>query len=168
MSDPSQYADAPAPQQVIGQAIQDVTAARLGRAFVPLASIAVAGVVEVVLVGLASTGGWLLVSGAAATAGAMLAFGLRNTQLAFGRPHRPWMSFAMLGSLIPPAFTIYVLAWRGLRLIAGGDDVTMRLMGVGMALMGAWALRSWMQLVEVQSLARAMSPGTDMNERGVL
>lgn len=167
MPSPSQYADIPAPEQAIGKAIQDITAVRLGRGFVPLAGMAVAGVVQLGLAGLGSGEGWFLALGAAATAGAMLAFGLRNVQLAFGRPAKPWMSLAMVGSFVPPLFTFYVLAWRGLREVATGPGVAERIVGVLMTLLGLWALRSWMKLVEVRDLARAMSPIVGLDEREV-
>ena len=164
MPNASQHDDAPAPQQAIGQAIQRITAARLGRGFLPLAALAVMGVVELGVAGLDSRSGWILVAGSAATAAAMLAFGIRNVQLAFGRPLRAWMRAAMLASLVPPLFGFYVFAWRGLREVALGDGTTMRLAGVLLTALGLWALRSWMKLVEVQNLAQAMSLGSDERE----
>jgi hypothetical protein len=165
MPDRHSYADANAPQQAIGQAIQTVTAARLGRGFVPLAGIAVAGGVQWGVPALGVTGGWTLIGGAAATALAMLAFGLRNVQLAFGRAPKTWMNLAMMGSMIPAVFTFYVFAWRGLRVIAIGDGLWMRLFGLVLTGLGMWAIRSWMKLVEVQKLAQAMIVEQSMDGR---
>jgi hypothetical protein len=162
MSERAPDAGTPAPQQAIGQAIQGITAARLGRGFVPLAVLGVVGIAELGFVGPGRPGGWSLLLGAGATAGAMLAFGLRNVQLVFGRPRRAWMTLAGLGSLIPPAFGLYVIAWRGLREVAVGEGTAVRLLGVFLSVLGVWALRSWMKLLEVQALGRAMAlPGMD-------
>ena len=94
----------------------------------------------------------------------MVAFGLRTVQLALGRPFKKWMSAAMIASMIPPAFTFYVFAWRGLREVAVADGAAMRLTGVLLTLVGIWALRSWMKVVEVQNLARAMAVDTGLDE----
>lgn len=154
------------PQEAVGQAIQRLTAARLGRGFVPLALVAVAGLAEVAVAGFGSRGGWFLLLGALGTGAAMLAFGLRNVQLAFGRPPRKWMRMAVLGSVIPPVFSLYVLAWRGLREVALGEGTAIRLLGVILTALGLWALRSWMKVVDVQKLAKAMdlSMGTDQGQ----
>jgi len=161
-------ADPPAPQHAIGEAIRTVTAARLGRGFVPLAALAATGLVQLATGGLGNSQGWVLVFGAVATAVAMLAFGVRNVQKAFGRRDTVWMSLAVMGSIIPPVFTLYVFAWRGLREVAVGDGAMTRLLGVLFSGLGLWALRSWMRLVEVQSLARAMNLETDLDDREVL
>ncbi len=84
-----------APEQAVGQAIQDLTAARLGRGFIPLSVLALAGVVQAVR-GPGGLGeGLVLGFGALAASVAMLGFGLRVSQLAFGLPERAWMRLAM-------------------------------------------------------------------------
>ncbi len=128
----------------------------------------VAGLAEVAVVGLGSGRGWFLVAGAVGTGAAMLAFGLRNVQRAFGRPHRTWMSLAMVGSVIPPIFSLYVLAWRGLREVALGEGTAARLLGVILTALGLWALRSWMKVVDVQNLAKAMDLSTETNQGEVV
>jgi hypothetical protein len=45
-------------------------------------------------------------------AAAMIAYGQRVVQHAFGRPPRWWMALAAVGSSIPPAFGVYVLGWH--------------------------------------------------------
>jgi hypothetical protein len=156
--------DPTSPEQAIGQAIQRITAARLGRGFLPLAALAMTGAVRLFAGEVAVREGWVLLLGAIATAAAMLAFGLRNVQLSFGRPFRPWMSAAMIGSIVPPLFTLYVFGWLGLREVAVGDGAAMRLLGLGMVVVGLWALRSWMKVVEVQNLSRAMTMDTGYDD----
>jgi len=143
------------PRQAVATAVQDLVAKRLGRGFVPLAVLFAVGIVQRLV---ASSGGALPLSGGALVAGcAMLAYGLRISQNAFGRPHRPWMSAAMLGSLVPPIFALYVLAWRGLRQMAVGDGLSDVGVGIAFAAVGTWVMRSWMKVVEVERLARVMT-----------
>lgn len=150
--------------RVVGRAIQDLTAARLGRAFLPLAVGGAVGLGEVLVAGAAGPGGWILLLGAPVTAGAMLAYGLRGVRLAFGRPSRPWMAVAAVGGLVPLFFGTYVLGWRGLRTMARGDGASL-LVGAGLALLGVWILRAWLRVVEVRRLAEAMT-GTGEPEGG--
>lgn len=142
-------------RKVVATAVQDLVAKRLGRGFVPLASLFVVGIAQRLV---APSGGALWLSlGALAAAGAMLAYGLRISQRAFGRPHRAWMSWAMLGSLVPPLFSLYVLAWLGLRRMAAGEGLTGLAVGIAFAAMGTWAMRCWMKVVEVERLAQVMT-----------
>ncbi len=165
MSEPWQTSSrSPTPRQVVGKAIQDVTAARLGRGFVPLGLLCLAGLVQLAGSGAGGSGAWALALGAPLTGAAMLAFGLRVVQRALGRKHRAWMSAAMLGSLIPPMFALYVLAWRGLRGLALGGGPVPVLLAATYSVIGVWVLRSWMRVVEVQRLARVMA--TDFEEYG--
>ena len=155
---------AAAPQQVVGKAIQDLTAARLGRGFIPLALLGVGGFVQLVTAGFASPDGLRLVIGALATGGAMLAYGLRTVQNAFGRERKPWMSAAMLGGLVPPLFALYLLGWRGLRGLVGGGGVGGTVLAILFIATGVWVLRTWMKVVEIERLARVMS--LNMDEEG--
>ncbi|MEQ9398354.1 MAG: hypothetical protein RJQ04_04220 [Longimicrobiales bacterium] len=146
------------PRHVVGQAIQDSTAPRLGRAFVPVGLLFAAGLGQA-LAGRGPTP-WALLLGAPAAALAMLAFGLRIVQLAFGRPYRAWMGGAMAASVIPPFFSVYVLGWLGLRRIATLGGPLEVLAGAAFAALGVWVLRAWMRIVEVQRLADVMlAPG---------
>jgi hypothetical protein len=142
-------------RRVVAAAVQDLVAKRLGRGFVPLGVLFVIGVVQRLV---APGGGALWLSaGALATAGAMLAYGLRISQRAFDRPHRVWMSLAMLGSLVPLAFGLYVLGWLGLRRMALGEGLSAIGVGIAFAAMGTWVMRSWMKVVEVERLAQVMT-----------
>ncbi len=71
------------------------------------------------------------------------------------------MSLAMWGSLVPFAFSLYVLGWLGLRTLATGGGVAGWLAGIVFAAMGIWVLRSWMRVVEVERLARIMTLDLD-------
>lgn len=145
----------PSPRHVVATAVQDLVAARLGRGFVPLGILLVGGIVEYV----ASSDGEAIVLalGAVGAGCAMLAYGLRISQRAFARPPRAWMSWAMLGSLVPPLFALYVLAWRGLRRLATGGGLSDFAVGIGFAVLGTWAMRTWMKVVEVERLAEVMT-----------
>lgn len=143
------------PTQVVGRAIQAMAAARLGRAFVPLALLLLLGLGEM----LARTGGFVLAVGAPLSAGALLAYGLRVVQRAFGRPHKLWMVGAGVVGFLPPVFGVYVLGWLGLRGVAQGGGVASVLGGVLFAGLGVWVLRSWMQLLELHRLAETMTLG---------
>jgi hypothetical protein len=152
------------PRQVVGSAIQALMVARLGRGFVPLALLFVVGVGQIFTEEAAWTAGLALSVGAVATAAAMLAYGLRVVQHAFGRAHRLWMSAAMAASVVPALYAVYVLGWRGLRNIPGGGGafaVTSAILHVGV---GVWVLLSWMKVVELDRLARVMSMNLDGEE----
>lgn len=161
MPEPWQDQQAPlAPRQAVATAIQDLVAARLGRGFVPLALLFLWGVIQLVT-GIDGSEGFVLSVGALAAGGAMLAYGLRVVQRAFGRAERIWMSAAMWASVVPFAFALYVLGWRGLRLLATGGGPTGFLGGIVFAAMGSWVLRCWMKVVEVERLARIMTLDLD-------
>ncbi len=142
------------PRVAVGSAIQSLAAKRLGRGFVPLGLLCLVGLGET-LTGRGS--GWLLALGAPLSALAMLAHGMRVVQKAFGRGDRPWMKLAPAASLLPPAFGLYVFAWRGLRAVAVGDGPGAGLAGLLLAALGAWHLRGWMRLLELRRLAEAMT-----------
>jgi hypothetical protein len=133
--------ETPTPQQVVATAVQNLVSARLGRGFIPLAVIFVVGVMEYFTS--SGQGTFALPLGAIAAACTMLAYGLRISHRAFARPQRAWMSLAMLGSLVPPLFALYVLGWRGLRQLAAGGGPSGLGVGIAVALMGTWARRSW-------------------------
>jgi len=147
-------------RQAIGVAIQDLMVARLGRSFVPLAVVFGLGAIEL----WRSTGfgaGAILAGGAVVTSAAMLAYGLRVVQYAFGRPERPWMYGALVAGVAPPFFALYLIGWRGLRLVGFGNGLA----GIAWASlfvgMGVWVLRSWMKMVEIERLARIMALNLD-------
>jgi hypothetical protein len=128
-------------------------AARLGRAFVPLGLVFVIHFARLV-VGVPGEAGIALAAIVAALA--TLAYGLRAVQKTLDRPNRAWMSLAMAGSLIPPGFGLYLLAWEGLRRFAPGATpltIVVATLHVGL---GVWVLRSWMKVVEIERLARIM------------
>ncbi|HSM61928.1 MAG TPA: hypothetical protein VK849_14060 [Longimicrobiales bacterium] len=158
---------APRPERVIGVAIQDMAAARLGRAFVPLVLLLLTGLGEVLGSGSGGSSGLVLALGAPLAGGAMLAHGQRIVQEAFGRPHRPWMTLAALGSVLPPALGVYVLGWRGLRGVAAWQGAASVLAGIVLTVLGAWLVRAWLRLMELQRLAEAMGPvGPDEGRGG--
>jgi hypothetical protein len=139
--------------RAVREAIQSLMAARLGRGFVPLAILFATGAVGTLR---GTFSGMPLALGAIAASAAMLAYGLRIVQRALSRPHRAWMSMAMVGSIAPPAFALYVLGWLGLKGLAAVESAQ----GFGLAIlyigMGVWVLRRWMAVVEIERLAEVM------------
>lgn len=145
----------PSALQAVGRAVQDLAAVRLGRGFIPLTLLFLLGVGQM----LTGSPGFPVAVGAPVSAAAMLAYGLRVVQRAFGRAARPWMVLAVLGSLIPPLFGVYVMGWRGLRVVAQASGPGSILSGLVMVALGVWVLRSWVQLLELHRLADAMAVG---------
>lgn len=131
-------------------------ASRLGRAFLPLGVLSLVGLLELLSIDFITGDGFVLVLGAIATGVAMLTYGLRVSQLAFGRAKRPWMSAAMLFSLIPPGFAVYVLAWRGLRLFVVGTGVSGLVTAGFFTVAGAWTMYAWTKVAELERLSLAM------------
>lgn len=150
----------PPPQQeiarVVGAAIQDLAAARLGRGFVPLALLLLVGLGRMMT---DTPGGLVLAVGAPLSAGAMLGYGLGVVQRAFGRPTRPWMWAAAAAGAIPSAFGVFVLGWEGLRGLAQASGVFGAAGSAVMATLGIWALRGWLQILELRRLGEAMGMG---------
>ena len=139
---------------VVAQAIQNLAVTRLGRGFVPLALLFAAGSVGVLR---STTGGWWTALGALLSSAVMLAYGLRTVQRALGRTHRPWMTLARAGSVVPTAFGVYVAGWRGLRGLAVGSGLVEMAMATLFVGMGVWFLRAWMRVVEIERLAQVMA-----------
>ncbi len=139
----------------MGRAVQELTAARLGRGFLPLAALFVWGLVQVLFAPM-QVGAWVLVVGAPCTAGIMLGHGLRGVKRAFGRPEAWWMALLGPAALLPPVFGLYVACWRGLRTVAGGG-LEAAVVGLVMTALGVWALRSWLKVLEVGRLGDTMS-----------
>jgi hypothetical protein len=98
----------------------------------------------------------------------MLAYAQRIVQRAFGRPDRPWMSVAGVAGVVPPSFGLWVLAWPGLRALAGGGGLLASASALAMCALGAWALRAWLKIQELHALAETMSLGlpTDGEQGG--
>ena len=140
----------------MGRVIQDLMAGRLGRGFVPLGVLSVVGLRELLSIDFIAGDGLVLGRGAIAAGVAMLSCGLRVSQLAFGPAKRPWMSAAMLFSLIPPGFAVYVLAWRGLRLFVVGTGVSGLATAGFFTVAGAWTMYSWTKVAELERLSLAM------------
>ena len=133
----------------MGRVIQDLMAGRLGRGFVPLGVLSVVGLLELLSIDFIAGDGLVLVLGAIAAGVAMLSYGLRVSQPAFGRAKRSWMSAAMLFSLILPGFAVYVLAWRGLRLFVVGTGVSGLATAGFFTVAGAWTMYSWTNVAEL-------------------
>lgn len=146
------------PRAAVLAAIHKLMAARLGRGFIPVALLFGSGAVGM----LGGPGpGFPLALGAVLCSAASLAYGLRIVQKAVGSPSRLWWDAALLGSVVPPVYGVYVLGWLGLRGIAVSP---FGLPTIGAALfcgIGVWVLRGWMRIVEIERLARIMTMNLD-------
>jgi hypothetical protein len=147
--------------RAVGDAIQNLMAVRLARGFVPLGALFALGIGLWLLGG---PGGQAVAFGAILAAGAMLAYGLRIVQRALGRPRRFWMSLAMGASVVPPAYALYVLGWRGLRGLAVSQTTWALALATIHFALGVWVLRVWMRVVEIERLAKIMN--MNANEDG--
>lgn len=150
--------DRPDLRSVVAGGIQNLVAARLGRGFIPLAGLFVAGVVRVVG---SVNGGWILALGAVASAGALLAYGLALVQDVLARSHRPWRHVARAGAAVPAIFGAYVLGWRGLRGLAAAGGALDFGTAILYVVLGVWVLRAWLRMVEVRRLAKVMTESID-------
>ena len=137
---------------LVGQAIQNLAAARLGRAFIPLGLLFLVGVGEM----MAGVRGWALAGGAPLAAGGMLAHSLRVVQRAFGRPQRLWMVLAPGAGVFPLLLGVYVFGWRGLRALSAFDGVGELGAALFFTVVGLWVLRGWMKLLELAHLTDSM------------
>lgn len=143
------------PHQIVGEAIQNLAAKRLGRGFLPLGALLLLGLGTLVTTG--GRAAFALAVGAPVSAGAMLAFAQRVVRRAFGHPWERWMAWAAVAGLTPLGYGLWVMAWLGLRGLARAGGITDVLMAVVCAGLGVWTLRSWMRIVELQRLAEVMS-----------
>lgn len=149
---PESDSSRPEARRAVGRAIQNLMAARLGRAFIPLALLFGWGCA--ILYG----GGAVWVAlGALLTSGAIMAHGLRIVQLALGRPRRAWMSVAAAAALVPPVYGTFLLGWEGLRALATATDAGTLVPAVLFVVLGLWVLRNWVKIVEIHRLARTMA-----------
>lgn len=140
---------------LISDAIHDLVAARLARAFVPLAGLFAAGLVA--LFGSRAHGLWVA-GGAVVTAAAVMFYGLAIVQAAAGRRGRLRKAIAGLCSVVPPVFGVYILGWPGLRRLASLEGMAGAGAAILYVLLGVWVLRSWLRITEVRRLAQVMIP----------
>lgn len=148
----------------VGRAIQKLAAARLGRAFIPLAILLVLGVAQIAF----RRGGILLAGGAALSAVSMLAFGLQVVNRAFGRGSRVWMAAATAAGLVPAAYALWVLGWLGLRGVATAGGLFNGVWAALHLLLGILLVWRWLQILELSRLAATMAlslPGDEADER---
>lgn len=147
-----------APRRVVARAVEDLTARRLGRAFLPLGLLFAAGVVLWVTWGVGSLEGILLTLGAPASAGAMVLEGVRVVRETLDdEAGGGWIRLAPLAGLLPPAYGTYALVAVGLlpltREAAGTAAIAGSVFVILVAGRYLWLL--W-RLSEVRTLARTM------------
>ena len=142
------------PARAVGVAVQRTAAASLGRGFLPLMALALAGLVQ------GMRGGWLeadvlvLVIGSVLAAGAMLAYGQLAVHRVLGRPKKPWMVAASVGGFFPYVYGLYVIAWLGLAPLRDGLGLGTVAAAVFFVGMGAWCLRSHWRLTDLHLFTR--------------
>jgi hypothetical protein len=99
----------------------------------------------------------------------MLVYGLRAVHKAMGRRGGGWMAITGLAGLVPWAFGVYVLGFRGLRPLGGLFSTFEPVNLVASLIFLALGLRVlWAQgkLVELQRLADTMSMAVPEEEEG--
>jgi hypothetical protein len=151
----------------VGSAIQDLTARRLGRGFVPLGFLLVLGVWGMVRHGPLAADHLFVAVGAPVSALAMLFYGLRAVRKAFGGADAAWMRLAAATGLFPFLYGLYLLAFRGLRPLAGlpGAFAWATLVeGALFLLLSCRLLWTLWRLTEVQTLAGVMVLGPPEEE----
>ena len=112
--------------------------------------------VSVVRFGAGAPGAVGLALAAIAAGCATLAYGMRTVQRVAGRPPRVWMTLALVGSVVPPGFGLWILGWEGLRPIALGPAGAGWLVAILHLWLGVWVLRTWMKVLEIERLAQIM------------
>jgi len=125
----------------------------MGRAYVPLGVLVV---VEVVRFAAGAAGAAGLALGALVAGLATLAYGMRTVHRALGRPRAAWMTVAAAGSVVPPAYGLWVLGWAGLRALTEGAAAGPLLTAILHAGVGVWVLRTWLGVLEIERLAQIM------------
>lgn len=164
MTRPRPFPGEGAARAQVGQAIQKLAAARLGRAFLPLAVLLLLGVAQIAF----RRGGLLLAGGAALSAAAMLAYGLQVVNRAFGRGNWAWMAAATAAGLMPASYALWVLGWLGLRGVATAGGLVTGAWAALHLLLGIWLVWRWLQILELSRLAVTMTlalPGDEADAR---
>ena len=75
-----------------------------------------------------------------------------------------WAAVPVFALVRLPVFALYVIGWRGLRLLFAGTLGGV-LWAVFFTVVGLWTMRSWMKVVEVERLARVMLMNTEGETR---
>lgn len=141
--------------RAVVDAIQNLVAARLGRAFLPAALLFAWGAVDGLRGGEAA-----VAPGALLTSAAMLAYGLRTVQRVLRQEHA-WMPVAAVGAVVPPMYGIWIVGWLGLRAVATGSGLAAVASSILYVALGVWLLRCWLKLLEVERLAQVMAPNPE-------
>ena len=145
---------------VVRSAIQDLVAARLGRGFVPLAGLFAAGVVGAFGAG---EGALVIAGGAVLSAASMLAYGLTVVDATTRPVGTGRKATALASSFVPSIYGIFILGWPGLQGLASAASVLGLSIATLYVVLGVWVLRSWLRVVEVRRLARAMVSPHDVS-----
>lgn len=138
---------------VVRTAVQDLVAARLGRGFLPLVALFVVGLQGVFQ---ARPGAVVVAIGAVVSGAATLIYGLGIVDSTSGPLHRARIVRMSASSIVPPLYGLFIVGWQGLRGLAAGPGRIEVLASTLYVVLGVWVLRSWLRVVEVRRLARAM------------
>ena len=145
------------PGPVIGPAIQNIVARRLGRAGIGLVVISALGLVEMALGATEPIANLATVLVPLACGGALLALGMRTVKRAFGAEAVRWSPLISVLGLLPLGFGIWLLAYRGLRAFAIGGAPHPGWVGyAAWAILGYRLLRDSARLSEAGLLAQTM------------
>lgn len=146
----------------VADVVQRMVAARLGRAFLPLAPIFLFGAVQMVRIGPLESDYAVLALGSLAAAGAMLLYGNGAVHRALGPSRRTEARLAIVAGIVPYVFALYVLAFRSFEPVAealgGGLEggIGPVVLAVLFGLVSGRLLWHLSRLTELHRLARTM------------
>ncbi len=139
--------------QAVGAAIQDLAAARVGRALLPVAGLLLLATLRWAFGG-GQPGLRVALAGAPPAVAAMLAYAVRLTRRGFGAADEWWMPLAAVAGFVPTLYGFFCLGWMGVRPLMQRDAGWAT--PVAFIVLGWWCVRAWMKVVELERLSRVM------------
>ena len=145
----------------VAKVVQKMAAARLARGFLPLGVIFLFGTVQMALRGPLESDYALLALGSLGAAVAALVYGNGAVRRALGTDGPGLTRAVTLLGLFPYAFALYLLGFRGLRLLSGGsgraDGPVGFVVAVVFVILAARILWDLSRLTRLHRLARTMT-----------
>lgn len=149
----------PDPRSVVVAAIRTLAANQLRRGAPPLGLLLLYGAAGAVVYGVATADYLLLAAGAVLSAGALVAMAVRALLRARGRRERSWPGLVHVVALLPVAYGVYLVFYRGLRPLASLPETWLWPAAEALAfvVLGIWILRVTWKLAEIVRLAGEMA-----------
>lgn len=148
----------PDPAGVVAAAIRTLAANQLRRGGPPLGLLLVYGVAGMIVHGLGAADYLVLAVGAVLSAAALVGMAVRALLRARGRRGRAWLGLVHVAGLLPIAYGVYLLFYRGLRAFASLPAEWLPVVeALAFVALGLWVLRVTWKLAEVERLAGEMA-----------